>query len=218
MPGSNLSNHDSVGTNKTAERVFPARTLVVKSPVTDTENPFNNLYGLRKAPSSKEITQNIPRSAPADILKETQPIEDDQELVDNTESEHESITTTTTTKHDDTKHPTTHFTQEDRVRDDLETIKVVDDSSTASREVSVDGPFLTQRFTYKTSEDGSHLVSSGLGASGVQSCEDEPIHTPGAVQGFGVLITIRETSPKKYQVFHVSEVRAGASIGCFVIR
>ncbi|KAJ6466421.1 phytochrome-like protein [Mycena sanguinolenta] len=46
------------------------------------------------------------------------------------------------------------------------------------------------RFQHITDEDGHHLI---IGREGkLARCEDEPIRTPGAVQGFGVLIAVDE--------------------------
>ncbi|KAH9986884.1 hypothetical protein BJV74DRAFT_927090 [Russula compacta] len=49
---------------------------------------------------------------------------------------------------------------------------------------------VTFRFEHREDGDGHHVV---IGREGMLSrCEDEPIRTPGAVQGFGVLIAVQE--------------------------
>ena len=49
---------------------------------------------------------------------------------------------------------------------------------------------VTSRFQHAQDEDGHHVI---LGHDGQPTrCEDEPIHIPGAVQGFGVIIALRE--------------------------
>ncbi|KAJ7857770.1 hypothetical protein B0H13DRAFT_1156234 [Mycena leptocephala] len=49
---------------------------------------------------------------------------------------------------------------------------------------------LTVRFQHVQDEHGNHVI---LGREGkLARCEDEPIRTPGAVQGFGVLIAVHE--------------------------
>jgi len=49
---------------------------------------------------------------------------------------------------------------------------------------------VTSRFQHSQDEDGHHVI---LGRDGqLTRCEDEPIHIPGAVQGFGVIIALRE--------------------------
>jgi hypothetical protein len=51
-------------------------------------------------------------------------------------------------------------------------------------------PITTFRFEHSENTDGHHVV---VGREGVlRRCEDEPITTPGAVQGFGVLIVLEE--------------------------
>ncbi|KAJ6584688.1 hypothetical protein B0H19DRAFT_926655 [Mycena capillaripes] len=49
---------------------------------------------------------------------------------------------------------------------------------------------LTVRFQHVTDEDGHHVIVGREGK--LARCEDEPIRTPGAVQGFGVLIAVDE--------------------------
>ncbi|KAI8971142.1 hypothetical protein BD414DRAFT_426633 [Trametes punicea] len=52
------------------------------------------------------------------------------------------------------------------------------------------GPHITLRYQHVEDENGHHLI---VGREGVLTkCEDEPIRTPGAVQGFGVLIAVEE--------------------------
>ena len=53
-----------------------------------------------------------------------------------------------------------------------------------------DEPIVTMRFEHMNTEDGHHVVVGREGT--LQRCEDEPITTPGAVQGFGVLIVLEE--------------------------
>ncbi|KAK6520990.1 Light-sensor Protein kinase [Arthrobotrys conoides] len=52
--------------------------------------------------------------------------------------------------------------------------------------------FLTQRFSYQNTSDGHMVVTGIAGAETLQRCEDEPIHCPGAVQGFGALIVLKQ--------------------------
>lgn len=55
------------------------------------------------------------------------------------------------------------------------------------------GGLLTARFKHVIS-DGGHAVITGRDGDVLQRCEDEPIHIPGAVQGFGLLIALQEDS------------------------
>lgn len=78
-------------------------------------------------------------------------------------------------------------------------------SSMRSR-ASIDetGGLLTARFKHVVSE-GGHAVITGRGGETLQRCEDEPIHIPGAVQGFGLLIALEEQEESKFLVRVVSE-------------
>ncbi|EPQ54663.1 hypothetical protein GLOTRDRAFT_116494 [Gloeophyllum trabeum ATCC 11539] len=65
-------------------------------------------------------------------------------------------------------------------------------------------PLVTFRFAYKEDEDGHHVVVGREGQ--LLKCEDEPIRTPGAVQGFGVLMVLQEDEESGYlSVRQVSE-------------
>ncbi|ORY02677.1 hypothetical protein BCR34DRAFT_492984 [Clohesyomyces aquaticus] len=50
---------------------------------------------------------------------------------------------------------------------------------------------MTHRFKHVVTE-GGHAVITGRDGETLQRCEDEPIHIPGAVQGFGLLIALQE--------------------------
>ena len=66
------------------------------------------------------------------------------------------------------------------------------------------GMFVTARFKHLTTEEG-HIIVTGRDGETLQRCEDEPIHIPGAIQGFGLLIVLREDSEGKLSVRVVSE-------------
>lgn len=55
----------------------------------------------------------------------------------------------------------------------------------------LDDEIITTRFRHVVMPDG-HAIITGRDADAPQRCEDEPIHIPGAVQGFGLLIALRE--------------------------
>ncbi|KAI0293841.1 hypothetical protein B0F90DRAFT_1760492 [Multifurca ochricompacta] len=67
-----------------------------------------------------------------------------------------------------------------------------------------DEPPVTFRFEHREDGDGHHVV---IGREGkLMRCEDEPIRTPGSVQGFGVLIAVQEDAKdEQLLVRHVSE-------------
>lgn len=62
---------------------------------------------------------------------------------------------------------------------------------------------ITARFKHAITDEG-HAVITGRDGT-LQRCEDEPIHTPGAVQGFGLLVALREETNGKFTVCIVSE-------------
>ena len=66
------------------------------------------------------------------------------------------------------------------------------------------GGIATARFKHVVTEEG-HAVITGRGGDTLQRCEDEPIHIPGAVQGFGLLIALHEEVEGKLTVRVVSE-------------
>ncbi|KAI5274872.1 hypothetical protein E4T47_02052 [Aureobasidium subglaciale] len=63
---------------------------------------------------------------------------------------------------------------------------------------------ITARFKHVVSE-GGHAIITGRDGDTLQRCEDEPIHIPGAVQGFGLLMALEEESEGKLIVRVVSE-------------
>ncbi|KAH0614791.1 uncharacterized protein H6S33_000427 [Morchella sextelata] len=65
--------------------------------------------------------------------------------------------------------------------------------------------FITARFKHKMTKDGHAIVTGVSGAETLQRCEDEPIHIPGAVQGFGALLALREDASGALDVKIASE-------------
>ncbi|KAI5204469.1 hypothetical protein E4T39_03543 [Aureobasidium subglaciale] len=63
---------------------------------------------------------------------------------------------------------------------------------------------ITARFKHVVSE-GGHAIITGRDGDTLQRCEDEPIHIPGAVQGFGLLMALEEEMEGKLIVRVVSE-------------
>ncbi|KAH7381275.1 hypothetical protein DE146DRAFT_624212 [Phaeosphaeria sp. MPI-PUGE-AT-0046c] len=65
-------------------------------------------------------------------------------------------------------------------------------ASVASKVSSLgDIGLVTHRFKHATSE-GGHMIITGRDGDILQRCEDEPIHIPGAVQGFGLIVALSE--------------------------
>ena len=54
---------------------------------------------------------------------------------------------------------------------------------------------VTARFKHVVT-DGGHAIITGRDGDTLQRCEDEPIHIPGAVQSFGLLLAFREENEK----------------------
>lgn len=69
-----------------------------------------------------------------------------------------------------------------------------------------EAPLITEKHEYAVVGEGDHGVLFGTrGRREFQRCEDEPIHIPGAIQSFGVLIAIRLVERGKLQVRIASE-------------
>ncbi|KAK8111468.1 Cyanobacterial phytochrome B [Apiospora kogelbergensis] len=81
------------------------------------------------------------------------------------------------------------------------------DTSNGSRrstggDISSEALFTT-RFRHVVTDEG-HAILTGRDGT-LERCEDEPIHTPGAVQSFGLLVAIKEDSDGCFLVRVVSE-------------
>ncbi|KAK4230191.1 hypothetical protein QBC38DRAFT_57278 [Podospora fimiseda] len=68
---------------------------------------------------------------------------------------------------------------------------------------SINETLYTSRFKHVMTDDG-HAVITGRNGT-LQRCEDEPIHAPGAVQGFGMMIALHEETDGRFVVRYVSE-------------
>ncbi|KAF2657775.1 hypothetical protein K491DRAFT_714238 [Lophiostoma macrostomum CBS 122681] len=66
------------------------------------------------------------------------------------------------------------------------------------------GGLVTHRFKHVITE-GGHAIVTGRDGDTLQRCEDEPIHIPGAVQGFGMLLALKEEPGGNLPVRIVSE-------------
>ncbi|KAH7397888.1 putative cyanobacterial phytochrome B [Cadophora sp. MPI-SDFR-AT-0126] len=73
-----------------------------------------------------------------------------------------------------------------------------------SSEVESIPGLITARFKHIVTSEG-HAVITGRDGETLQRCEDEPIHIPGAVQGFGLLIALEELEDGELLVRVVSE-------------
>ncbi|KAL7910800.1 hypothetical protein GGI35DRAFT_324848 [Trichoderma velutinum] len=62
---------------------------------------------------------------------------------------------------------------------------------------------MATRFTHVMTDNGHAVITGRDGV--LQKCEDEPIHIPGAIQSFGVLLAMREEDEGQFVVRYVSE-------------
>ena len=76
-------------------------------------------------------------------------------------------------------------------------------AQTPSEAGSING-LVTARFKHIVTAEG-HAVITGREVDAIQRCEDEPIHIPGAVQGFGMLLALEEKDEGQLVVRIVSE-------------
>lgn len=66
------------------------------------------------------------------------------------------------------------------------------------------GGLVTARFKHIVTAEG-HAIITGRDGDVLQKCEDEPIHIPGAIQSFGLLIALTEHDENQLVVRLVSE-------------
>ncbi|KAL9604655.1 MAG: hypothetical protein Q9219_000375 [cf. Caloplaca sp. 3 TL-2023] len=66
------------------------------------------------------------------------------------------------------------------------------------------GGILTARFKHVVTDEG-HAVIIGRDGDTLQRCEDEPIHVPGAIQSFGLLLALKEEEEGRFKVRIISE-------------
>ncbi|KAM0356190.1 hypothetical protein ACHAPU_000585 [Fusarium lateritium] len=79
----------------------------------------------------------------------------------------------------------------------------IDHENSSAGNSSIDITHVTSRFTHTVTDDGHAVITGRDGV--LQRCEDEPIHTPGAIQTFGALLALREENDGCFIVRYVSE-------------
>ncbi|KAI0192113.1 putative phytochrome-like histidine kinase [Xylaria flabelliformis] len=101
---------------------------------------------------------------------------------------------------------------DDRTRgtSEADVASFTDEASSTAGERLNEG-FMTTRFRHVMTDEGHAIITGRDGT--LQRCEDEPIHTPGAVQGFGLLVALREEPDGRFSVRIVSE-NSKPIIGC----
>ncbi|KAK5077969.1 hypothetical protein LTR64_003627 [Lithohypha guttulata] len=83
-------------------------------------------------------------------------------------------------------------------------------SKANSIKTNEEAPLVTARFKHVVT-DGGHAVITGRDGETLQRCEDEPIHIPGAVQSFGLLLAFKEDDGKL--IVHVVSENSQSIIG-----
>ncbi|KAF2670179.1 hypothetical protein BT63DRAFT_231307 [Microthyrium microscopicum] len=80
-------------------------------------------------------------------------------------------------------------------KDDVESISgsVRDKPSTDPNDFGLG--VVTTRFSHVITDDG-HAIITGRDGEPIQRCEDEPIHMPGAIQSYGLLIALQDEDSK----------------------
>jgi light-regulated signal transduction histidine kinase (bacteriophytochrome) len=68
-------------------------------------------------------------------------------------------------------------------------------AASAASSLRNEGGIVTARFKHLVT-DGGHTIITGRDGDTLQRCEDEPIHIPGAIQSFGLLIAFKEVDGK----------------------
>lgn len=68
-------------------------------------------------------------------------------------------------------------------------------AASVASSVRNEGGIMTARFKHLVT-DGGHSIITGRDGDTLQRCEDEPIHIPGAIQGFGLLVAFKEEHGK----------------------
>ncbi|BFZ55108.1 hypothetical protein PYCC9005_002147 [Savitreella phatthalungensis] len=185
----------------TTERVFPASSFV-KSPAAASQgNPFDHSslqsqQAVNVDPSGSTATSSEPPrnnvSANDRAARSAGTQSHDRVAVQQMTDTHPLMSSAA--RREAVEHATGH-----------DTTVVNDKASVLPNESEASMELLTDRFEHRITADGRHLVWTGLKDKEVESCEDEPIHIPGAIQWFGVLISLRQLDPDTFEVVHVSE-------------
>lgn len=198
--------------SETPDRVFPIRSVISVGPRSDIPSSAGSTA---QNPPNEQDPENVPQSSSEALQTGGVPAElfDDPSVYANDIATEEYMSSSTGGRAvpRSLRHPA------------LEIVSGCHSSDETSFSSSTDGgvplsgqepphsiakgweeaDLVTSRFQHVETEDG-HVVVTGSGGT-FQSCEDEPIHTPGAIQSFGVLFALREESDGKFVVRVVSE-------------
>lgn len=205
------------------DRVFPIRSVVsvdpTPTPSQRSENGTGGYFGhaaqsrrYSLASASDTSTRNTPNKT-----KQNQEQHPDKPPPNEQEKERQGSSSTPASRQNERyRHPPSAFNELASATPDSDNGTVASSSqqfpgrrtsSFRSTKSSVDETgtgLVTARFKHVISE-GGHAIITGRDGETLQRCEDEPIHIPGAVQGFGLLIAFEEESEGRLIVRVVSE-------------
>ncbi|KAI5255211.1 hypothetical protein E4T42_01980 [Aureobasidium subglaciale] len=204
-----------------ADRVFPIRSVVSVDPNATpshrSDNGSNSYFTHQNQQGRRfSVTSDSERKGPNGTPK-TKSTSSTASRSDNPQDRH--VSNPANPPH---RHPAQLFNElaSSRGEDDNATLRSTDSRDTrgtrytrpSDRAASIKSMgaddngagLLTARFKHVVSE-GGHAIITGRDGDTLQRCEDEPIHIPGAVQGFGLLIALEEESEGKLIVRVVSE-------------
>lgn len=202
------------------DRIYPIRSLVSVDP---NPTPFlpqsdksDDYFTLQSRPSAARLPSSS--TDPSSVSED--PLDQPPHKPDNPESSGRisptqsrtnsgSVASTLTTTHD-TATGTARDPPSSIFDDDASSSKDIDGMSAGAsqapsiapssgassknpRRVEEAGPIYTARFKHVVTE-GGHAIITGRDGDTLQRCEDEPIHVPGAVQAFGLLIALEDGS------------------------
>lgn len=194
--------HERQANSGPDDRVFPVRSIVSVDP---TQTPFQELVesvafpGLSNVGADASSTANRKsidtdgRASGAETPSENSRVSSPVERVDSVPQRSSNASTLD---------PHQLF----RTAGSISSASTFHNSGAAStRSTSTQDCFpVTARFKHIIINNG-HAVITGRDGDTLQRCEDEPIHTPGAVQGFGMLVALEEEDEGKLVVRIVSE-------------
>ena len=227
-PGSQFAPLNS----ETTDRVFPIRSVVSVDPTPPppvrSEGPeFFNFSSREPSPNSQQTTGrrfSITGAPSIDQLTSSDPPVGSQRAAESISTGSNYASSRSEAGRDSSNEPdqpiragnkaeptaqhTRAASKDPRTSQPSETTSNVSQPTSAYQGVGeqgeAGGPIITARFKHVVTTEG-HAVITGRDGSTLQRCEDEPIHIPGAVQGFGLLIALREGSDGRFQVRIVSE-------------
>ncbi|KAL2759477.1 hypothetical protein ACRALDRAFT_2096257 [Sodiomyces alcalophilus JCM 7366] len=226
-------------TSDTTDRVFPIRSVVSVDPVTRrrsssqaddwTNPPSDHVRGSDTASSDADrrrgTSSTLSRPGPTSALFTSLPDHSGTHQRPKRSVRSDAATGRTSSTSVSSRHLSPSLlplTFQQTVSDNEENSRLQDEEAAAAAAAPSPGDdwhasnepvneeMYTTRFRHVMTEDG-HAVITGREEK-LQRCEDEPIHTPGAIQAFGLLVALREEEDGRLLVRYTSE-NSGRIIG-----